>query len=535
MTYSPAPTRMKCLACLLTMSALLMPTTPAAGKEFCDTAVAESIKLAQEFLFSQQGPGGNWEPFNLNKKHQYPDGPTALATYALLASGVKATDPRMLKALDWMAKQKTDMTYSLGLRCNAWYLANKETQNRYRNVLRQDVKMLLYGSHEGGYDYRSVATESGQRRRTDNSNSQYGVLGVWAAVLANEEIPSSYWKLVLNHWRKCQTSDGGWGYTGSDSSSTATMTAGGIATLFVCFDNLFHNKFTRCKVDFDFHHLDKGLAWMEENFLSAVNANDKDNILGHGDSYYFLYGMERVGLACGYKYFGTTDWYKLGAQRMLDGQRANGAWSGQRGETVSTAFATLFLARGQHAIAINKLEFDGDWNNRPRDCAQLTRWLSGAFERTLNWQVINLKVPVEEWHDAPVLYLSASDAPKFTDEHLAKLKRYLDQGGTILSATECRGSGFSKGIREVYEKILPDYPLKPVPTDHDVYTMQFKLRSGPALSMIHNGVRPLVLHTDVDLPKSWQIRSTSFAKSHFEIAANALMYVTDMGQLRNRG
>lgn len=537
MTYSREMPRVKYFACLLTALALLTSSASAApaggNKEFSDAAVAASIKRAQKFLFSKQGPNGDWGVFNLGKDRTYTDGPTALAVYALLASGVSAADPRIVKSLDWMATVKTDLTYSLGLRCNVWYLANKETHNRYVRQLRQDVKLLLYGSHSGGYDYHSTPSQSGGGR-TDNSNSQYGVLGAWAAALAGEEIPSGYWKLVLAHWNKCQGQDGGWGYSGR-GASTATMTAGGIATLFVCFDNLFYSKFTRCKVDFDLKQLDKGLEWMNQNFTKVINASDKDAILGHGDSYYFLYGMERVGLACGYKYFGTADWYKLGAQRMLAQQRGNGSWAGQRGEIVSTAFATLFLARGQHAIAMNKLEFDGDWNNRPRDLAQLTRWISGAFERTLNWQVINLKVPVEQWHDAPILYLSASDAPKFTDKHLKMLKRYIDQGGTILSATECRGGGFQKGIREVYKKILPDYPLTPMPSDHAIYTTQFKLKGNPPLFMIHNGIRPLVLHSDVDLPKSWQVRNTAFGKDYFEIAANALMYVTDMGQLRNRG
>ena len=31
-------------------------------------------------------------------------------------------------------------------------------------------------------------------------------------------------------------------------------------------------------------------------------------------------------------------------------------------------------------------------------------WLTGSFERPLNWQTIGLEAPVEEWHDAPVLW-----------------------------------------------------------------------------------------------------------------------------------
>jgi hypothetical protein len=134
------------------------------------------------------------------------------------------------------------------------------------------------------------------------------------------------------------------------------------------------------------------------------------------------------------------------------------------------------------------------------------------------------------------LYISASDKPDFSEEDLKKLKLYIDQGGTILSATECFGPGFRDGMREVYKKILPDYKLKPVPLDHPLYRAQYKMTlNPPAFFMIHNGVRPLVLHTDKDLPRAWQLFSTAFAKTDFEIASNLLMYATDRGELRNRG
>ena len=548
-------------ACVLLPSVAPAAKRPGAKKQgntsqskvaFSDAAVAGAINRAREFLWSKQNPAGHWGSL-VGKARSYEDGPTALATYALLASGVKATEPRMTKALDWLAAQKTEMTYCLGLRCNVWVLANSATNNRYRPQLWQDLKLLLAGEQNGGYGYKCApegtpgsakgnpgrakgtpGSEKGNPGRVDNSNSQYGVLGVWAAALAYEEIPTAYWQHVLDHWKACQDSDGGWSYGAkADQNSTATMTAGGLATLFVCFDNLLYTKFLRCKVDIDFKQLDKGLAWMAKNFANVIKGAGGAK-LGIGDIYYLLYGVERVGLACGHKYLGSADWYKLGAERVLAAQQSGGAWNGKWDEVVSTSLATLFLVRGQHPVAFNKLEFKGDWNNRPRDLAQLTRWMSGAFERSLNWQVINHNTPVAEWHDAPILYISASDSPQFSEEDLNKLKQYINQGGTILSATQCNGRGFHDGIREVYRKILPDYELLAVPAKHPIYTVQNRLLGQPPFFMIHNGIRPLVLHTDQDLPVSWQILRTTTARTEFEIAANILLYVTDMGELRNR-
>jgi len=497
-------------------------------KHFSDEAVAEAIRRGRDFLWRQQRKDGSWPTHQQGKDRDFVAGPGSLAAYALLASGVSAAEPRMLKSLEWLSKQPTDLTYTLGLRCNVWHLANKETRGRYLPNFKADLVKLLRFTQNGGYDYRCREDSS---KRSDNSNAQYGVLGAWAGALSDLEIPTGYWKLVLNHWLEDQQKDGGWTYQ-RQGASTATMTAGGIATLYVCFDNLLAGRFVSCSANVDFKPLDRGLEWMDKHFRTAVGGQ---GLMGHGDLYYFLYGTERVGLASGHKYFGTLDWYKLGAERMLNAQRNDGSWDGKYTPLISTAFAMLFLVRGQHAIAFNKLEFDGDWNNRPRDLAMLTRWMSGTMERTLNWQIINLKVPTEEWHDAHVLYLSGADAPKLTAAHLDKLRQYLWQGGTIFSATECGGKGFHDGIREVYKKLLPQYEMKQLPPDHELFTVYHKLTGVQPTYMITNGVRPLVIHTDYDLPRSWQVNAYRSAERDFQIAANVLMYATDMGQLRNRG
>ena len=495
---------------------------------FSDEAVKAAIQRGCDFLWNTRGGGGAWAGHGGNR--EYPTGPTALATYALLASGVSPREKRLAESLDWLSKNPSEKTYCLGLRCNAWYLANKETGNKYLKPFKEDLKKLLMYTQDGAYSYDVTRT----RGRFDNSNSQYGVLGTWAGAMADQEIPEAYWQLILKHWIDCQNSDGGWGYT--RDGSTATMTAGGIATLFVCFDQLYADQFLRCNVS---SHSDRpiraGLKWMDENFGAAVGSF-QGGLMGHGDLLYFLYGVERVGLASGFKYFGTQNWYKLGAMKLLQMQAGDGSWHGKYQPVVSTSFAILFLVRGQHAIAFNKLEHEGfDWNNRPRDLAGLTHWMSDTFERTLNWQIISIKAPVEEWHDAPILYISGALDPNMSDEQADRLRTFVWQGGTILSATECAGRGFSTGIRKLYERMLPDHKLKSVPQGHPLYSIHHNMYGRPAFLEIENGIRPLVIHTDTDLPKSWQLQMKKTAPNDFRCAANALMYVTDKLQLRPRG
>ena len=517
---------------------------------FSDAAVAEAIRKGVEYLKSARKADGSFGPHGSPQGgHYYPVGPTAMAAYAMLESGlVRHDDEGMKKTLAFLVKWQAPSglmalkvgkvddnykknwnrfchkTYSLGLRANAFLAAANQGARQYRAHLRRDAELLIKSTKDGsyGYDCFGQTMSSG-----DNSNSQYGVLGVWAAALLDEEVPRQYWYMILKHWLECVNADGGWSYRGG--ASTATMTTAGLATLFVCYDNLLADGFVKCdqgpKVQAVLNPLTRALDWMDRYYQRAgghVNAG-----AGHGGrGYYLLYGIERIGLASGYKYFGKADWYKLGATWLVKTQRPDGSWPGGYGPVISTSYALLFLVRGRHAVLFNKLVFPGDWNNRPRDVASLARWTSQQFETTVNWQIVNLQVPPEEWHDAPILYISGSMAPKFTPKHLEALRTYVHQGGTILSCTECEGGGFSKGIRAVYAKLFGDYGLLECPKDHKLYSINFRLAGFPEFHIVTNGIRPLVIHTDKDLPKAWQLRLTQSDQPSFQAAMNVAMYVS---------
>ncbi|HOD82776.1 MAG: hypothetical protein BWX88_05277 [Planctomycetes bacterium ADurb.Bin126] len=506
------------------------PAPPSGGGGKRDTAfspqaVDAAINRAIKFLWTQQDKDGTWGEYGGG--HKYHVGPTALVAYAMIESGVNPQDPRMSKAIDWMSQQKTEKTYELACRANAALAANRTTSDKYRSMLEKDALQLLRGCSAGHYNYDCNATI---QQRWDNSNSQFGLLGVWAADLNRAEIPTTYWREVMRHWELCQNKDGGWGYRNEGdaraSASRATMTVGGIASLFVCFDHVYAEQFMNCRMKFAYKPILAGLEWLDKNFPSTVRGSP---------NFYYLYGVERVGLASGYKYFGKSDWYKLGTELLLKAQGGNGGW----GNVVNTAFSLLFLVRGRNPVVFNKLEYDGDWNNRPRDLANLTAWMSRTFERTVNWQIINLRVGVREWHDAPILYIAGSTAPKFTDADIKKLRQYVLQGGTILSITECGGAAFREGIRETYEKLFPGYPLTPLPEGHEIYTRKvyYDLPGGkPAMQMVSNGVRALALHCDADLPLSWQVRALATRLGNFQAAANIVRYVSEsITSLRPRG
>ena len=228
---------------------------------------------------------------------QYPVGPTALAVYALLEAGDDYQTEKIKRALDWLAKTKATKTYELGLRCNVWQIVVKESGGKdanntpWRNKLTDDAHILEEDlAKDGSYNYdceRKRQCPSG-----DNSNSQYGVLGMWAAARSiSYEVPDQYWWTVMKHWMDCQNVDGGWGYVRNNASS-GTMTAAGVATMFVCYDYLYSSSFVACKSVGDFKPIQRGLDYFDRNFANILSGKMAMTTTV-GDPFYFLYGIER--------------------------------------------------------------------------------------------------------------------------------------------------------------------------------------------------------------------------------------------------
>ena len=497
---------------------------------FSDQAIREAIDRAVKYLWSRQKPDGSWE-----YKAPYPTGAASMACYALLESGVNPQEPKMRQALEWLAGNRSAKTYCLGLRCNAWEVANRSTRDKYRKVLERDTMQVIASTRGGSFHYNAPLYDGSSYPKPraggkgDNSCSQFGLLAMWAASLNGAKIRNATWELCLKHWMETQSPEGGWNYRGQGNKPT--MTAAGIASMYVCVDNLYAQRFVKERATIDF----KPLAAMQKG-IDRIDATYKGSAGG-----YYGYGIERVGLASGYKYFNGIDWYKQGAIAVMRSQKPDGSFGAG---VINTGFGLLFLIRGQHPVVFNKLRWtrtrnDWDWTNRPRDLAALTRWMSKTFEQTLNWQIVDLTMPVQDWHDAPILVITGTQAPQLTDDEIAKLRTYVRQGGTIFSCTELNSKAFSKGIREIYKKMLPDLEMTPMDSKHPIYTekVYYDLGSTVRLLQINSGVRPLVIHCDTDLPAQWQGNTPGARASRpfFLAAVNIVRYVTGtLTNLRHR-
>lgn len=311
-----------------------------------DEDVKAALRKGAEYLLSQQKAEGQWPSLG----NKYPVGHAALAVAALLQSGMSVDSPRMKKALSYLGDQKTTKTYELGLRCQAWMLAEKQAPRSCQLRLQSDLKQLLTTTN-GSYTYDCIP---GSTAIGCNSNTQFGQWGVYCAVKSGLSVPAAYWDKALLHWQKSQATDGCWNYRSSETTGTATMTAAGLASSYQCINCLPPG--TRKMPDLKIPEKKLGLFLQERD---AMPTNSTRLNRGIGDNYYLLFTIARAGEAAHLQKLGDADWYALGKEMILKPQRrgvtgitkepqlSDGSWSGSFGPVVSTSLAMLFLTQGR--------------------------------------------------------------------------------------------------------------------------------------------------------------------------------------------
>ena len=515
--------------------------------------VNAAIRNGVDYLYKQQNKSGNWEHTQEapgpGTSPGDPDGGqwggrTALATYALLAAGERPLDDRVVKAVEWLRTAKITGNYALGMRANVWFYLPTTKPNT--EAMEADARRLRAGGSSVGtglFDYQPGGM------RTDLSCSQYGVLGCWAAAQRTNVFDLPFWTQTEANWCEQQNEDGGWSYNGHGGGSSLQITAAGVASLFITQDFAHPSDAPVTAKSSDKYFapasIDRGVAWITQNLPEHL----KNPML------YALYGIERAGVASGYKYFGDLDWYKNCADAVVKLQQPDGSFASRSGfgfsPEIDTSFALLFLSRGRAPVMVNKLDFDivakrtattrpADWNLHPRDVANVTRWVEARTERRLNWQVLKLSAaPVDDLHDAPVLYLTGRLPVSLSDDDAAKLKQYVEEGGLIVANADANNSFFSRTVRTLGESLFPGRKFAPVDPKHVLMSgEEFPLAAQKrpvTVEGIGNGARLfMLLVTNGDLSAVYQ-RQDERRLSAYQFMANAYLYSVEKTETRFKG
>ncbi len=311
-------------------------------------------------------------------------GATALAVQALVHSGVPLEEDSIRRGYSYISK-RVGRTYDIGLQLmaiEAKYMpqgtlesidtyseekfraeVTKRISPADKYIVEGAAKTLIDGQdNEGGWSYAAGGC-------ADLSNTQYAILGLKSASRLGVAVPAITWRKSLGfalqkmkltgedavlecifksgktEGRKAQLC--GWVYSTKYDDITGSMTTAGLTILAVCRSELLRSK------EWTSETLQKstqdaewgGLAWLEKYL--TFRGTPPEGLWYHAAFlYYYIYGVERVGLLLDLQRIGQHDWYGEGAAILLSWQREDGRWEGpQRVPVLESSFALLFLKR----------------------------------------------------------------------------------------------------------------------------------------------------------------------------------------------
>jgi hypothetical protein len=358
-------------------------------------------------------------------------------------------------------------------------------------------------------------SDSKHARPGDNSNTQYALLGLFAASEAGVSVKASVWEYARSYWERSQKHDGSWAYTPDSPSSTASMTCAGISSLIISGLRRFQGQeflqgdsVQNCGKGGLNRSLQAGIDWMAHHFQVGQNFG-----AGQQWKFYYLYGLERAGRLAGIRFFGQYDWYRLGAEELVHEQdKLQGFWRGsliEANEILATSFALLFLAKGRAPVLVNKLRHapSGDWDNDPDDIRNLVNIVSREWKHLLTWQVVDPGIAtVPELLQAPIIFFNGHRAPEFSAIGRQNLREFVEQGGFLFAEACCGSPEFDRGFKSLIKEIFPEeqYQLRPLGEEHPVWRAKHLLSPDiHPLWGIEHGCRTVVIYSPLDLSCYW--------------------------------
>ena len=520
--------------------------TPEAQQEEIQAAIERYV----EGIIGYQAPDGSFQLVGvvdvkiydkLDTAHadyarDYPVGQTALGLLALEYARPHLSGDLLKRALQCIQKAEAYIvkhaierkTYSAGLVITALAMRGPE---RFRKTLGDYASMLVASQHKNG----EFSGQWGYYKEPwgDNSNNQFGLLGLYMASRAGFQTPRQVWELAAEHYLKTQK-DGGWGYRLLEPEPSHNMTAASTVSLYLCQEMLLSSAHAKCEPLPHLKPIDDGLKWISEHWTVDYRGNGYDWFaVASGVDTYGLYVLERLGILTGRANIGGHDWYNDGADALLRAKTIFAKYT--QLDKVAECFALIFLARGQEPVAINKLDRGGaqDWNTDPCDVQHLVDHLQDHYQQAVQWRIVTLEAPLDLLLKTPILFISGHEKLSFTDDEKAKLKAYVEGGGTILGEACCAKKGFADSFRALVKEVFGDV-LRPLSAKHSLFETIKKngAKKPPVIECLpldKGQGRPAILFLPADSSCRWH-KGGPDARDAYEAGAGIYLWVSVDGR-----
>jgi hypothetical protein len=525
------------------MVALIVRVAPA---EVSERQVQDAIRSGIAHLEKNQKADGRW------REHPgQPGGMTALCTLALINAGADVNSPQIQRAVTYLRSVgPPGSVYATSLQTMVFCAAEPEKDQLLisRNVQWLEQVQIKAGRFAGAWKY------SDRQGTGDNSNSQFALLALHDAQQVGVTVQKSTWSLALDYWLRAQRLDGSWPYVPGEPPK-GSMTCAGIASVVIAQEKVAEgdakvvgDDIYCCGEQTDIDAVQRGLDWLGKSF--SVTRNPNPTRIGERTwLYYYLYGVERVGRLTGQRFIGGHDWFREGAEFLVDQQNSlTGFWRGEfhheQNSLIATSFALLFLSKGRRPIVISKLQYGDDqgWDLHRGAVQNLTVRIEQSWKRDLTWQTIDLKsARANDLLQSPVLFLSGRDTLRLTAQQKKDLQKYVNLGGFIFAEACCDNDrGFDAEFRALMRELFPDSGLRLLPPDHPVWYAEAKVGDTylPPLYGIEACCRTSVVYCPKELSCYWELARAGHQEDYptavreeieaaIQIGQNVVAYATN--------
>jgi hypothetical protein len=520
---------------LLRLSLLLSAAWVAAVSAFPATAWAEEAPSGRQVqavilrsidaLKKQQAPDGTWPDY------AQPGGVTALATYALLQAGVSPDDKALAAAIEQVRKTPNQNTYVVALKTLA--LVSADAKKHAADIQSAADWLIQMQTPGGGWGYgkptdAAPATDKQAYERPDLSNTQFAILALSEAERAGAKVAPEVWHRADRYLRSSQLPGGGWGYVlveRDPNEAYGSMTAAAVASLFICTDRLTGKETAEAAAD-RLASAQAGLDWMADRFTLKENP-------GRATAWYYfwLYGLERAGVASGRSLFGQHDWFREGTGLLVAGQRPDGSWTDH---TYENALCLLFLAKGYKPVLVQRMTWEGQWRKDPRDLDRLVRFLGYRVGGVpVAWQTVRSDAPLPDFMAAPILQVAGRGTLRMIPAALPHLKEYVEQGGLLLFDAEGGDKDFLESVRRILSEQFPQSKLEPLPPDHPIATAVHKV-GAEGLEIMNVGCRASIVVATQGLAEKMAAEDPASPGDSLRLGENLAVYATAGAALPDR-
>ena len=570
------------LAATLTVLLGIAPPTAAAPPPGDERELVEKVNLAidrgVQFLRASQ-KNRTWEGIWAGDAVGLGGGVTALATLSLLNCGVKPDEKEVKTAIEFLRTLPKQRTYVVAL---VTMVLAEARQPRDLPLIQDNCDWLLKTALRDGGRTTGWTYPLDSMNAPDASNTQYALLGLYAAKSAGARVADAEWEqlraLYLTGLKKEGETSGSWSYTRSGPPSF-TMTVAGVAGLLIAGMGLNADQqkldvatgvAARCGLYEENDAMNRGLNFIGKNFTFTRPR-------GGESPYYNVYGIERVGRLSGQRFLGRVDWYREGCLFLIKEQNRDGGWTKNAQTeydtvaTISTSFALLFLSRGRTPVLISKLahgeftmpdngtmvERGGPpgvvgWNRKHNDVRNLTTFVGRELFQglPLGWQVYDPRrkdfartedvlAEVGVLVQSPILYLNGHERLNLPGQHKEILKKYVEEGGFVIAEACCGSPAFADSFRALVKEQFPESQLRAMPPEHPIWTSFYAVPPSefPELMVLERGCRTAMVFSPQPLAGYWEESrfmapggkaAANRGEQAFRLAANVVAYATGM-------